>query len=525
MNVDAFSDPILSCSAAQAFEAAHLTSEAAEWSAMQLAGGAVARAALRDYRELRAVPDRLRVLVLVGKGHNGGDALIACSEILAHAPRAQVQIWLAGPADQLKPLAARAFEDLSERVKVETISEEASTESLVIALESQCDGDGFHLCIDGLMGMGFRPPLRAPMRAMIEAVNGFEKIDLRAAVDLPSGLGSESDRTVFQADFTYATGIVKQPVFDVAEAGRVRYLEIGFFKADNLPDATERVTSERVLSPFRSLRSGNSDKRDFGHLFIIGGSVSMPGALLMSVQAAVRSGVGRVTVFAPESIVPALSAQVPEAMWIRCPETSQGLLRADTFIQLERLIERATAVMIGPGMGQDMEVASLLKRIGSRLSVPMVLDADALIPEFVCRLKSVDSQKCRVIVTPHRGEFMRIAKLSESQINNETLKQFSASNRLCTVLKDRHTRISDGQVVLRNTSGGPILARGGSGDILAGLLGGLLARPGSDALEVAAQGVYLHGLAADAWARDKGAHFVRTTELLEYLTTPSLFKF
>jgi NAD(P)H-hydrate epimerase len=516
MEIHEFSDPVLTCAEAKAFEGELLESEAAAWTAMQQAGRALALAALRDYRELREVPDRLRILALVGKGHNGGDALLACGELLAQNPRAQVQVLLAVSKNMLKPLAARALGELGDRVRVTEVPKECSAGTLHEQLEAVTDGAGFHFCLDGLTGMGFRPPLRDPMPAMVRAVNTYGKIDFRVAVDLPSGGGAKSDETLFRADFTYATGIVKGPVYSLSAAGRVRYLDLGFFLERPLPEVKERVTTRAVLNPFKTLRSADSEKRVFGHLFILGGSVAMPGALLMSVRAAVQSGVGRVTVCTPESVARSLAPQVPEAMWVGLPEGDEGTLCPAGWARIEEMLKKASALMIGPGLGQGDAVTALLKQIVARVDLPMVLDADALLPEVIELLEGKKSQQS-VILTPHMGEFQRIAACSESQINNAFLLEFSAKYGVCTVLKGTHTRICDGKHVLYNSTGGPILSRGGSGDLLAGLLGGLLARPGSELMKVAAQGVFLHGAAADAWARERGQHFVATSEWLGFL--------
>lgn len=482
---------------------------------MQCAGRAVARSVLKDYTELRAVPDALRVLALVGKGHNGGDALIACGELLAKYPRAKVHLLMASEVDAFKPLAARAYRQLSERVTTYFVESDAHVAKIREELDVVSDGRGFHLCLDGLTGMSFQPPLRAPSDAIVAAVNRYPKIDLRAAVDLPSGVGETSGHLYFRADFTYATGIVKAPVLaQGAEVGRVRYLDLGFFDEGAGARIEERVLTTQLLEPFKGFRPVDADKRSYGHLFIIGGSTTMPGALLMTVLAAVRSGVGKVTVCAPDSRVPQLSAQVPEAMWVPMPETDTGTLSAKGFGRLEELLDRATAVLMGPGMGQHALTEILCQQVIYNVQIPMVLDADAI---QSTNLSALNMRQAPTILTPHMGEFLRL--VGESTLSDEAaqLKAICQKYNLCVALKGPHTRICDGRHLLWSLPGGPVLARGGSGDLLAGLIGGLLASPESDPMYVTAQGVLLHGMAADAWARDRGQHFVRTTELLDYL--------
>ena len=336
---------------------------------------------VEDYTEIGPVPQHLRVLGLIGKGNNGGDALIACAQLLADWPRASVDLILTAPIDAMRPLAAKALRQLEGRVCIHTLNDSSTKESIGSLLADAGGSAGFHICIDGLLGMSFKPPLREPIRSVIEAVNAYEAIDLRAAVDLPSGRGDLADKVAFRADFTYATGIVKQPLLrGNSECGRVRYIDLGFFRdeAAQTLDATESLLMPSVLNPLRRLRPAACDKRSFGHLFIVGGSTGMPGALLMTVKAAVQSGVGLVTVFAPASVVPVLAAQVPEAMWVAWPETASGTLNPRGISLLQERLGRATAVLAGPGFGRDRNTEMLTQEIVRQVECPVVLDADAL---------------------------------------------------------------------------------------------------------------------------------------------------
>jgi len=522
MNFPTYAHPVLSCQQAKKFESSVLADEAAEWSAMKQAGKGIARLLIEDYAELRPPPENLRILALIGKGNNGADALIACGQLLADFPRARVDLILTTPADELRPLAARALQQLEGRVQAHQVSGQSDVSEIAQMLSSAGGRDGFHICIDGLLGMSFTPPLREPMAALIQAVNVFEAIDLRAAVDLPSGKGDdvEEEAPSFQADFSYATGIAKKPLFTgIADCGRVRYVDLGFFDSPQaaVPEATESIVTEAVLHPMRRLRPAAVDKRVFGHLFVVGGSAYMPGALLMSVQAAVRSGVGLVTAFAPASVASALAAQVPEAMWIPWPETSNGTLNPRAMPLLLDRIDQASAVLVGPGMGKDRNTELVTQEIVKLVELPVLLDADALRARVMEVAQKRRPHFGRVVLTPHMGEFMRIAKFAVPNYTIEALLDFSDSYRVLTVLKGANTRICDGHSVMYNTQGGPVLSRGGSGDLLSGLIGGMLAQSNDCVPTAVARGVMLHGLAAQLLARAKGQVAVHTTQLLDYL--------
>lgn len=515
-----YAHPVLTCEQAREFELAVLKDSAAEWSAMQAAGRGIAAAVLDDYRELFEVPDRLRLVALIGKGNNGGDALIACAEILAQLPRATITLLIAADLEELKPLAKRAYDQLEGRVKKHLLGEVSDASEVSSLLKELISERKIDICLDGLLGLAFEPPLRAPVRSVIEAVSACDAIRLRASVDMPSGKGDTSGDLVFPAEFTYATGIAKKLLFDgLASCGRVRYIDLGFF--DDAPgnelDCDQFVLHPRVLEPLQKLRPASVDKREFGHLFIIGGSAYMPGALLMAVKAAVRSGVGLVTAFAPASVAAALSAQCPEAMWVPWPETSNGTLNPRALPLLTDRLDYGSAVLCGPGMGRDPSTEMLAQKIIEQVHLPVVLDADALRQRVVDVAPKRKSAYGPLILTPHMGEFMRIAKLSEPDFTLKTLKDFCFSFRVTMVLKASDTRICDGSNVLFNTYGGPVLSRGGSGDLLAGLLGGMLAQGDVDTNIALARGLMLHGLAAQSLAREKGQVVVNTTQLLDHL--------
>ena len=517
--------PTLTCQEAAELEALILTDETAKWAAMQLAGVGIAKAICLDYQELRQLPQGLSVLALIGKGNNGGDALLACGQLLADFPRARVTLIFAHDPADLKPLAARAYQQLKGRVSQHEVNAQSDIATIHGLLDTAAGDRAFDICIDGLLGMSFQPPVREPMRVLIEAINSYENIDLRAAVDLPSGKGDVSDELSFGADFTYATGVAKKVLFEgIAESGRVRTIDLGFFRtpAGQALEVTEMLLNDSVLNPLRALRPASVDKRAFGHLFILGGSAYMPGALLMTVQAAVRSGVGLVTAFAPASVAATLAAQVPEAMWVPWPETTNGTLNPRAMPLLLDRIDQATAVLLGPGMGKDRNTEMVAQEIVKQVDLPVILDADAL------RLRVLEMAQKRkpsagpVILTPHMGEFMLIAKLDKPDYSNETLRTFCRIYRVTTVLKSAHTRICDGENIWYNAFGGPVLSRGGSGDLLVGLIGGMIGQGSADAQTCAARGVVLHGLAAQRLARAHGQVAVHTTQLLEYL--PSVLR-
>ena len=479
--------PILSCEQAGAFEAEYFGGdEAREWAAMLAAGRALAAAVAEDFGEIGGWPTReARVLVLAGKGHNAGDALIAAEALHARFGTVAVDVVFVFGERALRPLTRRAWDELSTRAR--RVRADASDWAA-----------GYDLCIDGVFGFQFRAPLAGGAAELLARVNAWP-VRMRAAVDLPSGLG---EAAAFRADFSYATGIVKTPLVELANAGRVRFLDLGFWEKEkcNQFGYTLLGLGEGVLAELGGWRAPGSDKRTFGHLLVVAGSRRYPGAALMATEAALRAGAGLVTAAVPESLVPAFAARLPEAIWLGLPETPEGGLALEGFGLVREAFGRATAVLLGPGLGRERETLALALEIAKASPRPLVIDADALQPEIVAAGGAGGAAR---VLTPHAGEFARI----EAAIPAGAV----------TVRKGAVTRIEAGGVAYHSFFGGPVLARGGSGDLLAGLIGGLLAQGPEDVLRAAARGVVWHGRAADLLAQSRGAQAVRTTELLDFL--------
>ncbi len=488
------SHPILTCAGAKTWASGLLKDEAAEWAAMQRASAAIATAIVQDFREIGGLPDNARILVLAGKGHNGGDALLAAKAILEKYPQATADVLPCFEEATLRPLAKRSLDELRH------VAGKRVNEVKTVGLKTELAS--YDLCLDGVFGFQFRPAMEDTTAEILAWVNTHPRIRFRAAVDLPSGLGEQNAGTIFRADFTYATGVVKSPVVATANAayvGRLRYLDIGYFSAQ-MPESNERVLTEQILSPLTALRQSQSDKRTYGHLFVIGGSHSYPGAVVLAVRAALHSGVGLVTAFVPEKLVPGYAAIHPEVMWVGCPLTAAGGLARGTKDFVREHLARASAMLIGPGLGADPETLTVVRDIVLNRNIPLVIDADALRPEVITAVGNK-----LFIATPHAGEYQRIAPA------------LSGTSQGVIVRKGPLTCVTDGKTTYCSPFGGPVLARGGSGDVLAGLTGGLLAQTPGDLALAACRGVVWHGRAADLLARTHGQVSVETSQLLEQL--------
>jgi len=240
---------------------------------------------------------------------------------------------------------------------------------------------------------------------------------------------------------------------------------------------------------------------------MLAGSRLLGGAAMMAAQGALKAGVGLVTAGIPESLHAAFLAQVPEVMWVPLPETPDGSLALEGLGKIRQCLDRATALMTGPGLGIEKETHSLVREVCNIFDGPILLDADAIRPEIFSKLK----YKANVLITPHGGEFRRLA-------GNTDPKKWVDDNPCTLILKGAHTQILSSNSQLYCLGGSSVLARGGSGDLLAGILGALLAKRTFLIEESAALGVQWHGRAAEALARQHGQESVFTTEILTYLS-------
>lgn len=510
--------PVLSSREAIEFEGKFFGGdEKREWIAMNQAGSVIARQVMLDIQETLGEAPIKRILVLVGKGHNGGDALIAARHLLLRYSEAEAFLVFPFGMSRGRPLLKRSLDDVQSAVgcRLKYLSLRAS--DIDAQMRGFCADETFDLCLDGILGMQFQPPVRAPARALLQWVNNCSRIRCRVAVDVPSGVGDNSDDVSFRADFSYATGIAKSGLFSPennVSVGRIRFLDLGFFDGCNMKTKSTIVT-ERVLDFRCRLRRSTVHKKSFGHLFVVGGSSTMPGAILMTVRSALLSGVGLVTAFVPESIVAAAAVHLPEAMWVGLPEIPEvGGLALEGISQVQALAKSATGWAIGPGVGRHPETATFIEEILKLSNAPVLLDADGLQADLVA---SVDSNRSTVI-TPHTGEFNRLNGRSLNEpVEVETVKAFAKAEQKVVLLKGAHTLITDGRSAIFSTFGGPVLARGGSGDILSGLIGGRIAIPNTDFVDSVVEGTAWHGWAADRLARVSGQNSCKATDILSFL--------
>ncbi len=485
--------PVLSCAEASAAEAAFLAGDAKlSWQLMNVAARGVGEEALSL---LGRKPER--ILVLAGKGNNGADAFLAA----LHCARAGTEIVAVfaegGPA---RAQAQRAWAVRKQGVRIGIVA---------AANLRQLAAHEFCLIFDGILGQGFRAPLSAELRRFLRDTDKLQ--GLRIAVDLPSGLGDDATGPAFRADLTVSIGCLKRPLLSPQAArfvGRLRVLDIGL----PLGETEEACVTRAALAPLTRPRRARSDKRHQGRLLIVGGSERMPGAIIMNTAAALCSGAALVTTCLPESVRAKAAVAYPEAMWHGQRTGKDGSLAPMNLKELCPLLVDKDVLLIGSGMGE--KAVKFIGALAGAAKSAVVLDADALRPAVI---KAARSAEVRVLL-PHAGEFKR---LSGRIASVAAARAYARCTKTIVVLKGPLTCVTDGLRVIHIPFGGPVLARGGSGDLLAGIVASVLARRselGLTAFDAVVLATTWHARAAD-WLRDNhGEEAVRTTELLTGLS-------
>jgi NAD(P)H-hydrate epimerase len=282
-------------------------------------------------------------------------------------------------------------------------------------------------------------------------------------------------------------------------------------------------------------RPADSNKGKFGHVAMIGGSIGKSGAPAMAAMSALRSGAGLVTAAVPSPIVGLVSAFAPELMTLPMSASASGELTSKgiTAQKFQKLIERKTVIAVGPGLGQGSGTKTLLEAVLSDTNLPVVIDADGLNalaenPSLMEKMSEVAKAGRTVVLTPHPGEMARLAGQSVEEIQSNRLRQardFVRRFGVTLVLKGSRTLIAhkDGRVAV-NTTGNPGMAKGGSGDMLTGIVAGFLAQFKEDAARAVEGAVYLHGLAADLAVRDADEHTLLATDSLKYFSRAFQFQ-
>lgn len=482
---------------------------------MENAGASVAAFAQKQFPQAR------RITVLCGKGNNGGDGLVA-ARYLSNDAR-QVRVVLLYHPEELTGEPAAMYDLLPERLR-RTALVTVGDHALPFPALDRCL-ENSDLFIDAIFGTGFHAPLRgfaAELRARIASQPGAV-----LSVDLPSGWDADATETraaeAFRSDAVITFTAPKPAhVCGNLTRGPIVVAPIGSPEEAILSEAnlTWAGTSKKLIEVFRPL---DSHKGRYGHVLVAGGSPGKAGAAAMATMAALRVGAGLATVAVPRGVASIVAGFAPEMMTHLLEETTTGCIAQKNAESqtLQTMLEGIDVLAVGPGLGRNAEAAEFARKLVTETTLPLVLDADGL-NAFAGMADTLNGGNRTLVLTPHPGEMARLLGSSIADVERNritTAREFATSHHCTLVLKGWRTLIAhpDGRVAV-NTSGNPALAKGGSGDVLTGLVAGLIAQFPDRVAEAVECAVWLHGAAADIFVRTHDEHTMFATDILRHLS-------
>lgn len=523
--------PVLS--AAQIREVDRLTTERFGVSSLTLMDGA-GLATVNAIAELTGNSSGKRILILCGKGNNGGDGAVA-ARLLALAG-ANVDVVLLGSLAQTKGDARINFEHAK---SVVPFYECVSSEEFGQLLSKL--SDSYDLCVDAVFGTGLSRPIDGPQREALRYVNRGRAggaIKLVVSIDVPSGLDSDSGNLIgdaIQADATVSMTAPK-PANVLSPAanrnGKLIVADIG-----SPVELVEAAGSQLFVSRDSDARhwlvqtryKPASYKKTHGHALIIAGSSGLTGAAVLCGNAAMRAGAGLVTVATPASSQAAVAARLmPEVMTAPLAETDRGAVSDRAIDHVEKLVEKVTAVAVGPGLTAAAEdTRKFVKNLVEHRQTPVVIDADGLncLAPWPPSLRG--SKEFPIVLTPHPGEMLRLTGGGKAGLEDRVaaVRTFATANSVILVLKGERALIGvpDGRVIV-NPTGNSGLGTAGAGDTLTGIIAGFLAqeygtrRKEANALDAIVAALYIGGLAGDLAAQELGMRSMVASDIREHLS-------
>jgi hydroxyethylthiazole kinase-like uncharacterized protein yjeF len=485
---------------------------------MENAGKAVAKCIKQQFSRL----GRRRIVILCGKGNNGGDGFVVACQLLEMGVRPSVYLF-AEPAEVRGDAAInlKRWQDAARELHIIRNSAEwqASKSALTAA----------DIIVDALLGTGVRGPVEGLLREVIDDVNQRRPDTAVVSVDIPSGISADTGEIQGVAVRANCTVTFTAP--KVGFFLNTAFLQVGqLFVRDigSPPELIEQVgqgklrwLEPRELAQFAIPRHAAGHKGDYGHALIVAGSIGKSGAAVLASWAALRVGAGLVTAATPEPVLPLVAAHTPEIMTepLAATDTGSISLRALEYERFDKLLEGKRALAIGPGLSIHAETQQFVRTVvAKRPPLPIILDADGL-NAFDGHASELSGANRTIALTPHPGEMARLVGSTTQDVQSRRLAvalKSAADWNAYVILKGHQTIVAaPGGRAWINSTGNPGMATGGTGDVLTGMLAGLTAQYGAKNWEsTLGFGVYLHGLAGDLAASDLGQAPLMATDLI-----------
>ncbi len=461
-------------------------------------------------------PDVGHITVVCGKGNNGGDGFAIARHLINKGANAHVFL-IGGKEPNLTGDALANYEILKNiGVKVDLVWDR---KSLALLEESMGETE---LIVDAIFGTGIKGDIRG---IYADVINRVVEADAPVmSVDIPSGLNGDTGQIQGLSIKAYKTVTFGPPKIGLVAPAGIDCVGELVIADISIPDlVVQRMKTNTYLTTARDVnglfpkRKMNSHKNNYGHAFVVGGSTGFTGAISLTAQSTLRTGAGLVTVGVPETVHHIIELKLTEPMSIPLPDKGNGTLNYDALDLISRFSLKCNCMAIGPGMSNTNDTAKLMKDVIGQLECPCIIDADGLncIADDVEVLKQASAP---LIVTPHPGEMSRLTDISASNIVNnaiEITREFAQEFGVIVVLKAARAIVASpsGDVYI-NTTGTPAMATGGTGDVLTGIILGLLAQ-NTDPVHSAIAGAYLCGLAGEIGQSIKGEYALIAGDIID----------
>lgn len=456
-----------------------------------------------------------KITIFAGGGNNGGDGLVIARHLFNQG--VNVRVYLLKTASSYKGDALTNLK-IAQSIGV-NIKEILSEDELEKEKDEILKSD---IIIDAILGTGISGKVEGFLAYVINFLNNLKKPII--AIDTPSGLDVDTGFPLgccIQAKATFTFGLPKIGLLlypGVELAGELSIVDISLPK-QLIEDENIKINlllPEDIL-PLLPKRAGDAHKGACGKALVIAGSVGMTGAAIMTSQSCLTIGTGLVILGIPKSLNPIVEVKITEVITKPLPETQEQTLSINSYDKIMELTKDISAVAIGPGLGRDNEVSNLIRRLISDINIPMVIDADGLFA-LSNNLHILEKKDSPVIITPHHGEMAYLMGVSVDEVKKDRLgiaQRFAQKYQVVVVLKGARTIVAgpEGDAYI-NPTGNSGMATAGCGDVLTGMITGLLAQKVS-ALDAAKVGVFLHGLAGDLVLKKKGEYSLIATDLID----------
>jgi len=457
-----------------------------------------------------------RAVILAGKGNNGGDGYVIAR--LLSQKGWSVKVFIIAEREQISGDAAVNLDKLPPNM-INYCPHEGQLPDLHMEEIFQAD-----VIVDAMLGTGLRSDVAGVYLEVIQLVNASGRPIL--SVDIPSGIHGTTGRILGDAirayiTVTFAFAKLGHVLYPGAEhTGRLVIADIGIPRKVMDSASGYEFLNDEIICPMLHRRDRRAHKGHFGHCLIIAGSTGKTGAAALCTNSAVRAGSGLVTLAVAESLHSIMEIKTTEAMTVPLPDSGNGHLTSSAFTAIEKLLDGKDAVALGPGLDRRPGTTALVQKLIETVTVPLVIDADALnaLAEDLTVLRRKKS--ANVILTPHPGEMGRLLGTSipdVEAIRISVAQEFARNYGIYLVLKGARTIIaSPNGTAAINSTGNPGMATGGMGDVLTGIIASLLGQgyTGGDACRL---GVFIHGYAADMVAQDKGEIGINAGDVQEML--------